>query len=102
MHLNCTNPYKNQQREQLQLLFDQCFLNGNKSGLREQYKILRQIELNHNIDDDNEIIDISSLTQNISVACDVLIAETGVISDSSRDATGEIEYNFNKDDDTAL
>ena len=78
MHLNCTNPCKIQQREQLQVLFDQCFLNGDKRGLREQYKILRQIELNHNIDYDNEIIDISSLTQNISVACDVLIAETGV------------------------
>ena len=78
MHLNCTNPCKNQQREQLQLLFDQCFLSGNKSGLREQYKILRQIELNHNIDYDNEIIDISSLTQSISVACDILISETGV------------------------
>ena len=78
MHLNCTNPCKIQQREQLQVQFDQCFLNGDKSGLREQYKILRQIELNHNIDYDNEIIDISSLTQNISVACDVLIAETGV------------------------
>ncbi len=78
MHLNCTNPCKNQQREQLQVLFDQCFLNGDKSGLREQYKILRQIELNHNVNYDNEIIDISSLAQSISVACDVLIYETGV------------------------
>ena len=78
MHLNCTNSCKSQQREQLQLLFDQCFLNGNKAGLREQYKILRQIELNQNIDYDNEIIDISSLTQSISVACDILISETGI------------------------
>lgn len=78
MHLNCTNPCKNQQREQLQVLFDQCFLNGDKSGLREQYKVLRQIELNHNVNYDNEIIDISSLSQSISVACDVLIYETGV------------------------
>lgn len=78
MHLNCTNPYKNQQREQLQLLFDQCFLNGDKSGLREQYRMLRQIELNHNLDYDNEIIDISSLVESVSVACDILLAEAGV------------------------
>ena len=76
MHFNCTNPCKNQQREQLQILFDRCFLNGNKAELREQYRILRQIELNQNIDYDNEIIDISSLTQSISVACDILISET--------------------------
>ena len=54
MHLNCTNSCKNQQREQLQLEFDQCFLNGDKSALREQYKTLRQIELNNNNEYDNE------------------------------------------------
>lgn len=78
MHFNCTNSCKNQQREQLQLKFDQCFLNGDKKDLREQYKTLRQIELNHNIDYDNEITDISSLTQSISVACDILLSETGI------------------------
>lgn len=78
MHFNCTNSCKNQQREQLQLKFDQCFLNGDKNDLREQYKTLRQIELNHNIDYDNEFIDISSLTQSISVACDILLSETDI------------------------
>lgn len=78
MHFNCTNSCKNQQREQLQLKFDQCFLNGDKKDLREQYKTLRQIELNHNIDYDNEFIDISSLTQSITVACDILLSETDI------------------------
>ena len=78
MHLNCTNSCKNQQREQLQLEFDQCFLNGDKSALREQYKTLRQIELNNNNEYDNEIIDISSLVQSISIASDILIAEPGI------------------------
>ena len=78
MHLNCTTSCKSHQREQLQVEFDHCFLNGDKRGLREQYKILRQIELNHNIDYDNEIIDISSLVESVSVACDILICETGV------------------------
>ncbi len=77
MHFNCTTSCKNQQREQLQLKFDQCFLTGDKSGLREQYRMLRQIEFNHNADYDNEVIDISSLAQSISVACDILISETG-------------------------
>ena len=45
---------------------------------------------------------IKALTGDMSKTAQLLIAETGVISDSSRDATGEIEYNFNKDDDTAL
>lgn len=78
MHLNRTNSCQNQQREQLQLLFDQYFLNGDKSGLREQYKILRHLEFAHNTDYSNEIIDISSLVESVSVACDILIAETGV------------------------
>ena len=78
MHLNCTKSCKNQQREQLQLEFDQCFLNGDKSALREQYKTLRQIELNNNNEYDNEIIDISSLAQSISIASDILVAEMGI------------------------
>lgn len=45
---------------------------------------------------------IKALTGDMSKTAQLLIAETGVISDSSRDATGEIEYNFNKDDNTAL
>ena len=77
MHFNYTTVSTNQQREQLQLLFDQCFLTGNKKNLREQYKMLRQLELSNSFDYTNEIIDISSLAENISVACDILIAETG-------------------------
>ena len=65
------------QREQLQLLFDNCFSTGNKENLRKQYKTLRQLELSNSFDYANEIIDISSLTQSISMACDILIAETG-------------------------
>ena len=78
MHFNCTTSCKSHQREQLQLLFDQCFLNGDKSGLRKQYRLLRQLEFAHNTDYDNEIIDISSLAESISVACDILFSETGV------------------------
>lgn len=78
MHFNCTTSFKNHKREELQLLFDQCFINGNNTELREQYKVLRQLELNFNTDYDNEVIDISSLAESISVACDILVAETGV------------------------
>ncbi len=78
MHFNYTTASTNQQREQLQLLFDQCFLTGNKKNLREQYKTLRQMEFNNSCDCPNDIIDISSLAENISVACDILIAETDI------------------------
>lgn len=78
MHFNYTASYQNDERERLQMLFNQYFLSNDKSGLRKQYKILRRLELNHNVDYDNEIIDISSITENISVACDILLSDTGV------------------------
>ncbi len=78
MHFESTNPCKNNEREHLQILFDRCFSNGDKSSLREQYKTLRQIELNSNIDFDNEVVNISKLAESISLACDVIFTETGV------------------------
>lgn len=70
--------YKNEQREKLQLLFDRCFRDGDKSTLREQYRILRQLELNSKIDFDNEIVNISSLAESVTIACDIIIAEAGI------------------------
>lgn len=78
MHFNGTNPCKNDERERLQLLFDRSFYDGNKSGLREQYKKLRQLELHSETDFDNEIVNISALAESITVACDIIVAETGI------------------------
>lgn len=81
MHFNstepCKTPYKNKQRERLQLLFDRSFRNGDKSSLREQYRILRQLELNADIDFDNETVNIAALAENITIACDIIVSQTG-------------------------
>ncbi len=42
---------------------------------------------------------IKALTGDMSKTAQLLISEAGVISDSSRETTGEIEYNFRKEND---
>ncbi len=77
MHFSSIVYCENNERERLQSLFDQCFLNGDKENLREQYKKLRQIELNADINFNHEAVNISNLAESISLACDIIIAETG-------------------------
>lgn len=81
MHFNntepCRIPYKDEQRERLQLLFDRSFCNGDKSSLREQYKLLRQLELNTDIDFKNEPVNISALAESVTIACDIIVSQTG-------------------------
>lgn len=71
-------PSANEQREKLQVIFDRCFQDGNKSALREQYRKLRQLELESTIDFNNEIVEISSLAESVTMACDILVSQTGV------------------------
>lgn len=65
-------------RENLQNLFDQAFLLDDKVNLREHYRALRSIELKQSIEKSTECINISSLTENLTTACDILVADTGV------------------------
>lgn len=65
-------------RENLQDLFDRAFLSGDNSKLREHYKALRNIEFSRKLEKSNERINISSLAENLTVACDILTSETGV------------------------
>lgn len=65
-------------RDNLQNLFDRAFLSGNNSDLRENYKTLRNIELNKLPDTKNERIHVSALTENLTIACDILTTESGV------------------------
>lgn len=65
-------------RDNLQNLFDRAFLSGNNSDLRKNYKALRNIELNKFTETVNERIDISSLAENLTIACDILTSDTGV------------------------
>ncbi len=65
-------------RENLQNLFDRAFLIGDKGNLREHYRALRNIEFNRSLETAYECINISSLAENITTACDILVSETGV------------------------
>lgn len=65
-------------RDNLQNLFDRAFLSGNNSDLRENYKTLRNIELNKFTETANERINISALTENLTIACDILTTDAGV------------------------
>lgn len=63
-------------RENLQNLFDRCFLLENCKGLREHYKALRRLELDGNLDSIEETVDISALAENLTIACDIICADT--------------------------
>lgn len=65
-------------RENLQNLFDRCFLSENCRGLREHYRALRRLELNGFVDFTEETVNISSLVENLTIACDILTADAGV------------------------
>ena len=65
-------------RENLQNLFDKAFISGNNDNLRENYKILRSIELSQAPETKKERINISALAENITVACDILVSGAGV------------------------
>lgn len=65
-------------RENLQNLFDRAFISGDKINLREHYKALRNIEFSRSPENTNERINISALTENLTIACDILTSDTGV------------------------
>lgn len=65
-------------RENLQNLFDKAFISGNNNNLREYYRQLRSMELTHTHTRKSEYINISSLIENITLACDILISGTGI------------------------
>lgn len=65
-------------RENLQNLFDRAFLSKDNKKLREHYNSLRNIEFNQSLENSKERINISSLTENITTACDILVSGTDV------------------------
>lgn len=64
-------------RENLQNLFDRAFISGDNNNLREYYKELRNMEFSQSNERKFDYINISSLTENITLACDILISGTG-------------------------
>ncbi len=66
------------QRDKLQELFDISFRENDKAKMREYYKRLRRLELESDTTGVKKLVDISSLVENITVACDVLTSDAGV------------------------
>ena len=64
------------ERELLQDLFDDSFLKTDEIGLRSHYKALRKIEMTSPLNLNLEVLDTSSLVENITLACDVICTDT--------------------------
>ncbi len=65
-------------REKLQELFDSAFSNCNSGHLRQSYYALRQLDFNRCFPDTANSVSISSLAENLSIACDILTDSTDV------------------------
>ncbi len=65
------------ERENLQDLFDNSFLQMDTNSLRKHYKMLRKLEFASVLDFAVENVDISSLVENLTLACDIICAENG-------------------------
>lgn len=65
------------QRESLQTLFDNSFNDGDREQLRKHYRDLRSLEFQCEMKNTGIFIDISNLTQNLTVACDIVTADNG-------------------------
>lgn len=65
-------------RENLQNLFDKAFISGNNGELRQHYRALRNIETEHFSEKAREKVNVSSLIENLTTACDILISGTGM------------------------
>lgn len=66
------------QREKMQFFFDKSFRDKDENLLRNQYVLLRQLGFLDDLTFEPECVDLSSLAENITVACDILSSESGV------------------------
>ena len=66
------------ERERMQNLFDSAFIKNDSNMMREQYKALRNFEFNCNFDFKPQSVNVSSLAESISAACDAIAAPLGV------------------------
>ncbi len=65
-------------REKMQFFFDKSFRENDETLLRNQYIALRQLQFNDFFEFSPKAINLSSLVDNITIACDILSAGTGV------------------------
>lgn len=66
------------QREKMQYFFDKSFREKNENLLRTQYINLRKLQFCDDLTFEPECVEISSLTENITIACDILSSESGI------------------------
>ena len=66
------------QREKLQYLFDKSFREKDEHSLRRQYIALRQLQFNEELISSSGIVNLSSLAEAATSACDILSAPTGI------------------------
>lgn len=66
------------QRDKMQFFFDKSFREKDDVLLRNQYRALRAFQFNINFDFTPETIHISSLTESLTTACDILATGTGM------------------------
>lgn len=65
-------------REKLQNQFDLAFSSGDYTSLREHYIKLRNIEFHLPFEYTKELINISALIENLTIACDIIVGSMGV------------------------
>ena len=66
------------QREKMQFLFDKSFRDKDEDLLRNQYISLRQLEFQEDLTFEAECVELSSLTESVTVACDILSGDSGI------------------------
>ena len=66
------------QREKLQYLFDKSFREKDEHLLRHQYITLRQLQFREELTSSSEVINLSSLAETTTSACDILSSPTGI------------------------
>lgn len=78
MNFNYSESNNSIQRENLQDIFDRSFLSDDFEILREYYRKLRRLEFDCDFDYIDEIVDISSLTETLTVACDIVTTDMNI------------------------
>lgn len=66
------------QREKMQFFFDKSFRDKDEKLLRNQYITLRQFQFQSDLTFEPECVELSSLAESITVACDILSSESGI------------------------
>lgn len=78
MNFNYSESKNSILRENLQDNFDRSFLSDDFESLREHYRKLRRLEFDCDFDYIDEIVDISALTENLTVACDIVTTDMNI------------------------